>query len=151
MLKTLGRLLQVIFAFFISFCIAIILLTFLGGRELATLYIQDIQSANPQAIDPAVSLFYEVLASIQFFSNLNPALALGPALLAIIVGEIARIKSMLYYVIAGGLAILAMIFLFEPTNTETIVIPSAKFMTVFAATGFVAGFVYWLLAGRTTS
>jgi hypothetical protein len=50
----------------------------------------------------------------------------------------------MYYVLAGGVA-LAAIPVLAPTEPS---LPTGEYMTIFAAAGFVGGFVYWLLAGR---
>ena len=62
----------------------------------------------------------------------------------------------MYYVLAGGAALLAVPLLARapgdlvvaPAELSTVALPSGQYMTIFAAAGFVGGFVYWLLAGR---
>ncbi|MEM7620180.1 MAG: hypothetical protein AAF228_06910 [Pseudomonadota bacterium] len=139
----LGRFIQVGFAFFLSCVLAVILLTVLGGQELARLSLENIQDVDADFI-----VLHDVFISFLFFTAISPALTFGPALVFVIVGEVARITSYFYYVITGGISVLALLFLFEPENAASFAMPSPRFMTIFAATGFIAGFVYWLLAGR---
>ena len=61
----------------------------------------------------------------------------------------------MYYVLAGGAALLAVPLLagapgeFAVAPADLMVaLPAGQYMTIFAAAGFVGGFVYWLLAGR---
>ena len=70
------------------------------------------------------------------------------------IGEALRIRSWMYYVLAGGAALLA-VSLLAGTPGELaigadllVALPAHQYMTIFAAAGFVGGFVYWLLAGR---
>jgi hypothetical protein len=79
---------------------------------------------------------------------LATGLTLMPALLVVIVGEIARIRSAIYYVAGGGLALAAMPMLARMSESGTVVIPETTVWQVFATAGFAGGFVYWLIAGR---
>jgi hypothetical protein len=54
----------------------------------------------------------------------------------------------MYYVLAGGAAMAAIPILASPRGDQLPAIPAGQYMTIFAAAGFVGGFVYWLLAGR---
>lgn len=80
------------------------------------------------------------------------ALAAGatiiPALIVILIGEIAHIRSALYYVIGGGIALAAIPLLSSYVGADGLVMPNAAVWQVFATAGFAGGFVYWLLAGR---
>ncbi|MGH1419624.1 MAG: hypothetical protein ACRBCJ_12265 [Hyphomicrobiaceae bacterium] len=77
-----------------------------------------------------------------------------PALLAILVGEIARIRSWIYYVLTGGISVVAIPLLAgiaQSTSPEvTTTAPSlfANTWPIFATAGFAGGGLYWLLAGR---
>jgi hypothetical protein len=64
------------------------------------------------------------------------------------VGEALRIRSWMYYVLAGGAALTAIPLLASPPTDSLPALPAGQYMTIFAAAGFVGGFVYWLLAGR---
>lgn len=147
MTQTIGRFLLVAFAFIVSCIVAVILLIMLGGRELANIYLTEFTNN-----DPTFTPFNEILGPFLFLISIIPSLTILPALIVVIVGEVAQIRSYLYYIISGGIAVLALLFLAGTIdNTQAYTIPSVRFMTIFAASGFVAGFIYWLIAGRNAS
>jgi hypothetical protein len=71
-----------------------------------------------------------------------------PALLVVFVGEVARIRSALYYVAGGGLSFAAIPLLARYGPGITGVQADQVVWQVFATAGFAGGLVYWLLAGR---
>lgn len=80
-------------------------------------------------------------------------LTIIPALLVVIVGEVARIRSSLYYIIGGGLAFAAVPVLARygqagPGASMATIMPATLVWQVFATSGFLGGWVYWFLAGR---
>jgi hypothetical protein len=75
-------------------------------------------------------------------TRLVSALTIMPVLLLIVVGEVARLRSAMYYVLGGGLA-LGLIPLLAKIETGGLI------WQVFATGGFAAGYVYWLIAGRS--
>jgi hypothetical protein len=79
---------------------------------------------------------------------LATGLTLIPALFVVIVGEIARIRTLIYYVVGGGLALAAMPVLARMSESGNVVIPETTVLQFFATAGFAGGFVYWLIAGR---
>ncbi len=79
---------------------------------------------------------------------LAASITLIPALLMVVVGEIARIRSMVYYVVGGGLALAAIPLLARYGQGGAVASPEALVWQVFATAGFAGGFVYWLIAGR---
>jgi hypothetical protein len=90
-----------------------------------------------------------------FAFTVVPALTIVPALVAVVIGEALRIRSWMYYVLAGGAALLAVPLLARDPGDLVVApaelmvaLPVGQYMTIFAAAGFVGGFVYWLLAGR---
>jgi hypothetical protein len=78
-------------------------------------------------------------------------LALMPALLAIVVGEAFSLRSVLYYALAGA-AIGAIAYWslgsFDPSLLR-IDGATRREVEIMIGAGIVAGFVYWLIAGRT--
>ena len=80
---------------------------------------------------------------------LSSGLTIIPALLIVIVGEVSRIRSGLYYIVGGGAALAAVPLLARLGEAGDFVMPSAVVWQVFATAGFVGGFAYWLIAGRT--
>jgi hypothetical protein len=85
--------------------------------------------------------------------RMTAGMTLIPALAVIIVGEIARIRSWLYYLAGGGLALAVLPFMgvLESGSSMTAA-DSAIFSAlwqVLATAGFAGGLVYWLVAGRS--
>jgi len=86
-----------------------------------------------------------------FATSFVGAVAMVPAFLLIVLGEALRIRSFIYYGVAGGLVALASYFgsnvsmLLEST---TDISPVEHTLQLAAAAGIVGGFVYWLIAGR---
>jgi hypothetical protein len=71
-----------------------------------------------------------------------------PALLLVIVGEVARIRGAMYYVIGGGVALALVPLLARLGEPSTVLGLAPAVWQVLATAGFAGGFVYWLLAGR---
>jgi hypothetical protein len=138
--RTIFRLLWVVLAFCIAVAIAAVLIIVLGavwvGDELRTI--------APE--DPVLHDAAPVFGFVLFAGTVAHALTALPALLAIIAGEALRIRSWMYYVLAGGAAVAAIPLLASADNVA--LLPSGQYMAIFAAAGFVGGFAYWLLAGR---
>ena len=99
---------------------------------------------DPLLRDGAASVFGMML----FVGTVTPALTVLPAAIAAIAGEALRIRSWMYYVLAGGAAMAAIPVLASPRSEQLPPLPAGQYMTIFAAAGFVGGFIYWLLAGR---
>lgn len=77
---------------------------------------------------------------------LIPSLTVVPMLAVVIFGEVARIRSMLYYVLGGGFSVLAVLLMAQYSEIQSI--PGTVWQ-VLATSGFAGGFIYWLLAGRS--
>lgn len=71
-----------------------------------------------------------------------------PGLLLVIIGEVARIRGALYYVIGGGAALAVVPLLSRLGDPGLVLALSPVVWQVLATAGFAGGFVYWLLAGR---
>ena len=141
-LGLLARAVRVIVAFALAAALALSLLFLLGanaaGEELRDGYRPDGELA---ALVETLSL---LLGGTSFLLALAPTLTLLPAFVAVLVGEVAAIRSSLYYIVAGGLALLALPLLGSPPDTRF----DPRFMAIFATAGFAGGLLYWLLAGR---
>jgi len=79
---------------------------------------------------------------------LAAGLSLVPALAVVIIGEIARIRSWLYYVLGGGAALAAIPLLARLGESGGPEVTPAIVWQVLATAGFSGGLIYWLLAGR---
>ena len=84
--------------------------------------------------------------AVLFTGTIAPAITALPAFIAVVVGEVLGLRSWIYYVLGGGAA-LAAIPLLAGASLDDPAIPAGEYMTIFAASGFAGGFVYWLLAG----
>jgi len=133
--KTVGRMLLVPLAFFLGMLVA--------GFVLFTLGLERITKAV-HADEAGVESFEQVMAFIEQGSALVAAFTIIPALVFAIVGEVARIRSALYYIIGGGTSMAV-----TPLIAQGSAGGPAVLWQVFAVAGFAGGLVYWLVAGRT--
>jgi hypothetical protein len=76
------------------------------------------------------------------------ALTLLPALAVALLGELARIRSVFYYVVGGGAALTVVPLLADLPPPHAHEPPAPAVWQVLATAGSAGGFVYWLLAGR---
>jgi putative copper export protein len=86
-----------------------------------------------------------------FATSFVGAVAILPALLAIIISEAARLRSFLYYGIGGALVALASYYgsdISVRLENTTDVPPVNNALQLAAAAGIIGGLVYWLIAGR---
>ena len=138
--KTTGRILIVI-------PFALLLAGAASGFVLVTLGLEHVTSylhVNPIGNEDVETVF----AMMNQGLVLAASITLIPALLMVIVGEIANIRSVAYYVVGGGLALAAIPLLAHYGQGGVIASPDALVWQVFATAGFAGGFVYWLIAGR---
>ena len=80
--------------------------------------------------------------------NLSFATTLLLALGVVIIGEVARVRSALFYIGGGGLAVAAAPLLIEVQRHGGMAGLPAFLWQVFATAGFVGGAIYWMIAGR---
>jgi hypothetical protein len=88
-----------------------------------------------------------IFGVLLFAGTVTPALTILPALGAVIAGEVLKIRSWMYYVLAGGASLVAIPLLASPRAEDIQSLPASPYISIFAAAGFVGGFIYWLLAG----
>jgi hypothetical protein len=137
--RALGRLIMVPLGFVLATVMAGLILFSLGlERVTQTVHRRDVD------IDAWFSMFDLAQETIVLFSTFTVI----PAILLVIVGEVARIRSSVYYIVGGGAVLAAWPLLNrfgaigqDPTKL-------ADLWTVFATAGFAGGFIYWLVAGR---
>ena len=136
-LKTLGRMIWIPIAFLLAACGAMFVLVTLG-LETITHAVHNLDETD------TISAAYDVVWQGTIIAS---GATLIPALLVVLVGEVARIRSWLYYMVGGGLALAIIPFLARiDTSTMTYSLPAL--WQVFATAGFAGGLIYWLLAGR---
>lgn len=138
MLATIGRIIWVPIAFVLSGIVCGLVIVTLGLERL-TRYVHGFD-------DPEMTINggFELMASGLV---LMQAITIIPAVLLVLIGEIARIRSVYYYVVCGGLAAVSAPLLAR-LGEGALQMPAVAVWQVFATGGFIAGFVYWLLAGR---
>ncbi|MGI9403222.1 MAG: hypothetical protein ACR2OF_01780 [Hyphomicrobium sp.] len=137
--STVGHFIIIPFALLIAAAVSSFVLVTLG-LERITGALQGQQPGDDFAV-----VFFELAGQ---GLQLATGLTLIPALLVVIVGEIARIRAAIYYVVGGGLALAAMPMLARMSESGNVVIPETTVLQVFATAGFAGGFIYWLIAGR---
>ena len=90
------------------------------------------------------------LVGFAFYAHdLAAAATIMPAFLVIIVGEVARIRSWVYYIVGGGLALLALPLLARSGQYTGDLALIGPVWQVLATAGFAGGLVYWVIAGRS--
>ena len=140
-LRTIFRLAGVAIAFFVAALASLAVLFALGGTWAG----DELRAAAPN--DPAVRDGAPIFGMLLFAGTVGPALTALPALNAVVAGEVMRIRSWMYYVLAGGLSLAAIPILAAPETAELSSIFASHAMTIVATAGFAGGLLYWLLAG----
>jgi hypothetical protein len=91
--------------------------------------------------------------AVSFFAtSYVGATAFVPALLLILFAEIARMRSILYYGVAGAVVGLASYFGSDielRLENTTDVAPAGHPLQLAAAAGIIGGLAFWLIAGRS--
>jgi hypothetical protein len=147
--RTIFRVLWAATVFVFAFAVTLGVLFLLGGLWVG----DELRALAPH--DPVLAAGSGWVGAAIFALTVLPALTIVPALVAVVIGEALHIRSWMYYVLAGGAALLAVPLLAgAPGELATapadlmVALAAHQYMTIFAAAGFVGGFVYWLLAGR---
>lgn len=137
-MRTIGRIIWVPIAFLLAVSACIFVLVTLG-LERVTAAVHD-KVATPEGI-------FDILELMERGVLLATGLTLLPALAVVIIGEVARIRSALFYVAGGGLsmAVVPLLARAAPDVTSQPIV-----WQVLATAGFAGGFIYWLLAGRSS-
>ena len=139
MFATIGRIIWLPIAFVLSGLVcAFVIITL--GLERITQYANGFDDPG-LTLDGGFELLQSMIVLVQAFTLL-------PAIMVVLVGEVARLRSVYYYVVGGGLAAVSAPLLARMGTTGTLEMPAVAVWQVFATGGFIAGFVYWLLAGR---
>jgi hypothetical protein len=139
MIRTLGRVLLLPIAFIISALVTLFVIVSLGQERI----VEALAGRNPD--DLPIGAAFDLMG---FGLRLFSVYTLLPAILVIIVGEVGRIRSAMYYVPAAGAALAIVPFLTRLDQPATALALSPAVWQVLATAGFAGGFVYWLIAGR---
>lgn len=140
-LRTIFRMAWVVTALVIAALIALAVLLALGAVWVG----DELKEAAPN--DPLLRDGAPIFGVVLFAGTVTPALTALPALVAVVAGEVLSIRSWMYYVLAGGAALAVVPLLAAPQGADLTAIAASHYMTIFAASGFAGGFIYWLLAG----
>jgi hypothetical protein len=142
-LNTVLRCIWVIVAFGIAALAALAVLFALGAIWVG----DELSAAAPH--DPVLhhggAPFFGV---VLFAGTVAPALTSLPALVAVVAGEVLKLRSWMYYVLAGGAALAVIPLLVGTRNADAQAVAGSQYMAIFLTAGFAGGLVYWLLAGR---
>jgi len=139
MMRALGRIILLPIAFLLA-AVATLFVVFSLGQERV------VQAISARGSDEVpVDAIMDVLALALRFASVH---TLVPALLLVIIGEAARIRSAVYYIVGGGVALTMVPLLARAGQPATVLELAPAVWQVLATAGFAGGFVYWLLAGR---
>ncbi len=144
MLSSIGRLVWVPLAFVISAAATVFFLFFIARERI----VEALAGRGPDSA--ALGAIFDLLRQGQVLMS---GMTIVPAVLVVVVGEVARIRSSLYYIVGGGLAFAAVPLLARygqlvPGASISSIVPPTLVWQVFATAGFLGGWVYWFLAGR---
>lgn len=144
MLQIIGRLIVVLIALFLA------IITALTSFTAMILMLLDTPA---QQVD-AQAVIMMVLEQLSIFAGYLGAVGgvtlVIPALLLALIGETVQIRSWMYYLLGGGLAILVIPFIAmagigEPPSAAVM---TPRYLAILFTTGIAMGFMYWLIAGR---
>jgi hypothetical protein len=137
--RALGRIILVPLGFILASLAAVAVLFTLGMERFT--HAMHGRDVDADAISAMFGLFTDTVALFSTFTII-------PAILLVIVGEVARIRSSLYYILGGGAVLAAWPLLSRLGTTAPDPAQLSVVWTVFATAGFTGGFIYWLVAGR---
>jgi hypothetical protein len=137
-LSTIGRLIMVPLAFLFAMLAASAVLLSLGLERVTV-------AMTGNDGDEAIGTVFGVL---KYGWILSSGATLLPACLIVLTGEIARIRSVLFYIVGGGVSMVVIPLLARLAPQAASSGAAIFSWQVFATAGFVGGFVYWLIAGR---
>ena len=97
--RTIFRILWVVVSFLFASGIALAVLLLLGALWVG----DELRQAAPH--DPMMQEGGEVFGLVMFTAAVAPTLTVLPALVAVVIGEVLKFRSWMYYVLAGGLTV----------------------------------------------
>ena len=142
-LRVIGRILVTVLAFTLAALTAVIVLLTLGLLWVSEATVTPAQDE----IERLINTLQQAYGAVLFVTTIAPALTILPGLIAVVAGELGNIRSLRYYVVAGGLS-MAVLPVLSSIIGPQMGMPAFKMLAIFASSGFVAGLVYWLIAGR---
>ena len=145
------RLIAIVFGLFIAMLAASIFLSFGMFSDAFNAFFADLSwtlNGDPYVAEEMDGLGTALVIIVGFFSSFYVAgLAALPTTIAIAIAELMRWQSMTINLVMGGIVSLATgLSVFTGKQDG---LPSDGTLVVLLATGFVGGFFYWLIAGRS--
>ena len=140
MARAVGRIILLPIAFVLAAVATLFVVLSLGQERV----VQAIGTRAPDQVP--IDALLDIVGLALRFASLH---TLVPALLLVIVGEAGRIRSAVYYIVGGGVALAVVPLLTRIGQPAAVLELSPVVWQVLATAGFAGGFVYWLLAGRT--
>jgi hypothetical protein len=140
MMRAVGRIILLPIAFVLAAATTLFVVFYVGQTQV----VQAISARSPDEVP--IDRILDILSMALRFATVYTVV---PALLLVIVGEAARIRSAVYYIVGGGAALAIVPLLVRLGQPATVLELSPAVWQVLATAGFAGGFVYWLLAGRT--
>ena len=138
--STVWRMIVVPFSFLIAALFTAFVLVTLGMERVT-------QAVHGKNLDETDS-FFAIIDLVGQGVVLASGVTLLPAIAVVLIGEISRIRSAVYYILGGGAALVSVPLLARFGQSGDLVLPNPVFWQVFATAGFAGGFIYWLMAGR---
>lgn len=139
-MRVVGRILWIPFAMLAAALTTVAVIVVLGQERI----VQAMAGREPDQV--VVSAAFDILGLLVALTSVQTLL---PPLLLVIVGEVARLRSALYYVVGGGISIAIIPLLARLADPMQFMVGlSPVVWQVLATAGFAGGLVYWLLAGR---
>lgn len=139
MMRALGRVILLPIAFVLAALVTGFVIVSLGQERI----VQSVTGRGPDEV--TIGAGFDLLRLAYALASVQ---TLVPALLMVIIGEVARIRGALYYVAGGGAALAVVPLLTRLGQPTSVLDLSPVVWQVLATAGFAGGFVYWLLAGR---
>lgn len=139
-MRSIGRLILVPLAFVLAGALSTFVLVTLGLERIT-------QAASGRGDElGGLSVLIDL---VRAGGALASGLTIVPALAVVVIGEVARLRSSVYYIVGGGLAVVAIPLLAGIGGTgDPSVLRTPVVWQVCATAGFAGGWLYWLIAGR---
>ncbi len=144
MLRLIGRIILVPIAFILAVIAAAAVFAVLGYEYVA-------EATAISTDDPEIMIeeWWNMAGQAKTVAAYLTGATILPAILLVIIGESASIRSSVFYVVGAGLAMAAMPVLYDLSKANEISQTAQEALPMFATAGFAGGLVYWLIAGRT--
>ena len=124
--RTVFRMIWVVTAFLVAAAVALTVLFALGSIWVG----DELRAAAPH--DPLLEHGAPIFGMVLFAGTVGPAFTALPALIAAVAGEALKIRSWMYYVLAGGASLAVIPILGAPQSADQAQVVASHAMTVFA-------------------